>query len=291
MKIIEHIRLSTLDFNPKKLGDLVYAEGPILSHFIGSDGKHYFFYWVDNDEKKNRWLVFELTSIELYKFFTNKISLRTIVGNRDFVYLLDLDGKLNFKGVFLVDINNMPQDYLPADQSYFDEENYENYAHELKNEILHEFRFNKLLKKSLAVSFSKSSLLSPLIDSISLPSSILFSEKQILNSIVVIHLLDSALNFELTEDKKFEKIGYSIIINNSIVNCKSSKITIDDSRLKDFKTELFKFVMLQSQSLLFEKRGYLYYTYLLKKYYNSHSKTKEEMWIKELEQKIERELV
>ena len=290
MKKFEHIKLSTLDFSPKKMGDLVYTEGPILSHFVGNDGKHYFFYWVDNDEKNNRWLVFELKSIELYKFFTNSINLKTIVSNKDFAYLIDLDSKLNLHELFLVDINNLPQDYMPATKTYFDEENYEDYAHELKSEILHEFRFNKLLKKYLAVSFSKSKLLAPLIESISLPSSLMFGQKKISNTILVIHLLDSALNFELTKDEKFEKIGFSII-NNSIVNYKSTRLTLADSRLEDFKTELYQFLVLQSHDLLSRKRGYLYYTYLLKKYYKSHSRTKEELWIENLEQKIESELV
>ena len=46
----QHIELKTLDFKPKKIGDLLYSEGPILSHFIGDDGKQYLFTWVDNND-------------------------------------------------------------------------------------------------------------------------------------------------------------------------------------------------------------------------------------------------
>jgi hypothetical protein len=39
-----------------KVSDLLYYEGPLLSHFRDSNDNHFFFYWVDVNEVYNRWL-------------------------------------------------------------------------------------------------------------------------------------------------------------------------------------------------------------------------------------------
>ena len=34
----------------RKIADLIYFEGPFLSHYVSSKGDDYLFYWVDRDD-------------------------------------------------------------------------------------------------------------------------------------------------------------------------------------------------------------------------------------------------
>jgi len=290
VKNYTHIALKKLDFNPKKVGDLVYEEGPVLSHFIGDDGKQYFFTWVDSDEQSNRWMVFEVNNKELYLFFNNRISLKSIVQQKDFVYTIDLNESLESLQTQIVDIKNIPENYLPATNSNYDEDNFELYAQELKTEIDFEFRFNKLIKNSLTKSFSKSSLIPPLIDSLKIPSFFLFGHIQYLHTIYIMLLIDSALNFELTSEKKFEEIGYSII-NGYSVNQAPNKIMKRKFPIDDLHSDFYKFLSLYKRSNLLAGNKYLQLTELLKTYYIGLSKKKEVIWIDALEQKINKELI
>ncbi len=48
-----YIPLANLGFQPVKQGDLLYQEGPLLSHFTAKESihEHYLYSWVDDDEK------------------------------------------------------------------------------------------------------------------------------------------------------------------------------------------------------------------------------------------------
>lgn len=290
MKDYQHIKLTTLNFNPKKIGDLVYSEGPVLSHFIGDNGKQYFFTWVDNDEAYNRWLVFEVNNLELFLFFNNKQNLKSIVLDKDFVYFLDLNELLEPSNVQIVDRKSIPVEYLPSENSEYDKDNYEPYAEKLKAEIDHEFRFNHLIKNSLAESFSESTLILPLIESINIPSFLLFGHLQYLNTIFITLLIDSALNYELTREKKFEDIGFSII-NSYRINQMPSKFMLNKFSLDSIQSDFYNFLTLYINRAAFGDNKYLYLTLLLKNYYKGLSKEKEINWIDKLEQKIVKELV
>ena len=40
-----------------KVADLIYYDGPLLSHYVSNKGENYLFYWVDVDNEYNRWVV------------------------------------------------------------------------------------------------------------------------------------------------------------------------------------------------------------------------------------------
>ena len=42
-----------------KVADLIYYDGPLLSHYVSNKGENYLFYWVDVDNEYNRWVVSE----------------------------------------------------------------------------------------------------------------------------------------------------------------------------------------------------------------------------------------
>ena len=68
MKCIEGYNID-YDFSQfKKVADLIYFEGPLLSHYVSSKGDDYLFYWVDRDGCDNRWLVLRVSMANLQKY-------------------------------------------------------------------------------------------------------------------------------------------------------------------------------------------------------------------------------
>ena len=74
-------KIKSLEFKFIKKGDLIYQDGPILSHFVNNLNQDYFFYWVDCDDKFNKWMVFPVTKKELVDFFNKKLSVLAIISN------------------------------------------------------------------------------------------------------------------------------------------------------------------------------------------------------------------
>jgi hypothetical protein len=138
MKKIKGIQIKHLGFDPIKQGDFIYHEGPLLSHFVDKNNPsdNYFYRWVDYDDNTNRWLIFRLSDDDLAVFFKNQLNLKQLISKNSFTYLLDLDAQLNKVQILLVSLGDLPSVYLPQDNSYFDEEQYENHALSVKNNLL-----------------------------------------------------------------------------------------------------------------------------------------------------------
>lgn len=107
--------------NFKKIADLIYFEGPLLSHYVSSKGDDYLFYWVDRDDSDNRWLVLRVSLASLQKYMAGKVSLRQLISspNDGFLYQVDVDDAVCYHNVKLVQPADLPEDYLPAADSYY----------------------------------------------------------------------------------------------------------------------------------------------------------------------------
>ena len=113
-------KFSTNDL--RKVADLIYFDGPFLSHYVSKSGDNYLSYWVDCDENNQRWLVFRVGINSLQNYVNKKKSLYELIKGVDdgFVYAVDIseDGTQSVPLMtFLADI---PDDYLPTADSYFD---------------------------------------------------------------------------------------------------------------------------------------------------------------------------
>ena len=136
MKKISGVKINKLDFVPIKQGDLLYHEGPLLSVFKDALSDNYYLYkWSDCDEKAHRWLVFKVTIKGLKTFFDKQMSIRGLILEQPFSYFLDLDDQLEAINIALVATANMPKNYLPEQDSYFDAQDFENYALVLQKEL------------------------------------------------------------------------------------------------------------------------------------------------------------
>ena len=113
-------KFSTNDL--RKVVDLIYFDGPFLSHYVSKSGENYLSYWVDCDDNNQRWLVFRVGIHFLQNYVNKKKSLYELIKGVDdgFVYAVDIseDGTQSVPlMIFLADI---PDEYLPTVDSYFD---------------------------------------------------------------------------------------------------------------------------------------------------------------------------
>lgn len=105
----------------KKMADLVYFDGPFLSHYVSGKGDDYLFYWVDRDETDNRWLVLRVSLANLQKYIAKELTLRELIENPNdgFLYSVDVNNELHYHNVKLVQPSALPESYLPETDSYY----------------------------------------------------------------------------------------------------------------------------------------------------------------------------
>lgn len=104
------------------VSDLIYVEGPLLSDYVNERGDHYLFYWVDADNEYNRWLVFRIDITTIQDYLNKKIAFNKVIANANdgFVISVDVSDDLAYYNKKLVLVNDIPLDYLPEIDSYYD---------------------------------------------------------------------------------------------------------------------------------------------------------------------------
>jgi predicted flap endonuclease-1-like 5' DNA nuclease len=138
MDDIKGLIISKLGFKPLKLGDFLFHEGPLVSHFVDSSNlkEHYLYKWCDSDALCNRWMIAKCSEDLLTDFLNNKITLRGIINANAFVYIMDLDDNLDEHNILIANTQDLPEAYLPTENSFFNEKQYEKYALQLKEALV-----------------------------------------------------------------------------------------------------------------------------------------------------------
>lgn len=167
------IEVPRLEYELSKIGDLIYHEGPLLSHFINAYGEDYFFRWVDKNNKSNRWIVYKVSKEDLRKFFEKKLSHKDLVLNTPsgLVHFIDIDDEINFSRITVASVENIPPSYLPPDTAVYNPSHYEKYAKELAESLKpkkEEAAIDEYLKHSIAETFGKRSLVTAKVKKVSL---------------------------------------------------------------------------------------------------------------------------
>ena len=105
----------------KKVADLIYFEGPLLSHYVSSKGDDYLFYWVDRDDSDNRWLVLRVSLANLQKYIGHQITLRDLIENPNdgYLYTVDVNNDICYHDIKLIQPSALPEEYLPERESYY----------------------------------------------------------------------------------------------------------------------------------------------------------------------------
>ena len=121
MKTIEGYSIE-YDFSSfKRIADLIFFDGPLLSHYVSSKGDDYLFYWVDRDEDYNRWLVLRISLADIQKYIGGKLTLRELLvsPNDGYLYCVDIDNHLKYHNIKLVQPSSIPEDYRPEADSFY----------------------------------------------------------------------------------------------------------------------------------------------------------------------------
>lgn len=123
MENLRGINIDTLPLKDlTKVSDLVYFDGPLLSHYLSPGRDNYLYHWVDVDDNFNRWLIFRVSSDRLQAFVNKRISLYKIITEPDdhFVYKVDIDPNFENQNVMIVYPENIPDTYLPTKQLVYE---------------------------------------------------------------------------------------------------------------------------------------------------------------------------
>ncbi|MBK6566441.1 MAG: helix-turn-helix transcriptional regulator [Saprospiraceae bacterium] len=113
----------------KKLGDLIYHEGPFLSLFTDL-GNMFLCRWVDCNNHVNMWMFSSISSFELLLFYQNKLSLRQYYESCIQLAIVEIDDSLKVKKIRSLD--SLPNEYLPKKNSYYVDELYTEFSNSLK---------------------------------------------------------------------------------------------------------------------------------------------------------------
>lgn len=125
MKEITGTTINTLDLkNFRRVSDLIYYEGPLLSYFQDKEGESYLFSWVDCDDTYNRWLIIHTSFNNVVRYIKKELSLRSIIHetSEENLYLVDIDSEVNYHHLMNVRIGNLPDEYLPVSDKLYDYE-------------------------------------------------------------------------------------------------------------------------------------------------------------------------
>ena len=123
MNTIEGINAKLIFSDLVKISDLIFFDGPLLSHYVHKSGTNYLSYWVDCDDESERWLVFNSGLTYLQRYVNGDVSLLDLLKGIEngLIYVVDV----NTEGVIidnkLVQIYDLPESYFPEEDSFFDQ--------------------------------------------------------------------------------------------------------------------------------------------------------------------------
>ena len=107
-----------------KVRDLIYFDGPLLSHFQNRHGEDFLVYWVDCDQSLNRWMVIRLDEASILRLVNRVVPIDFVIPKlcRDeFVVFIDSTDNHTSRASTLVRIQDIPQEYLPSEGAYLPE--------------------------------------------------------------------------------------------------------------------------------------------------------------------------
>ena len=107
-----------IDFDFKslsKLSDLIYFDGPLLSHFMNSNRDNYLFYWVDADDDANRWLVVRVGMPAIQQYIRGEVTLFDLLHSslEATVVIADINTEIECVNAICTTMASLPEEYLP----------------------------------------------------------------------------------------------------------------------------------------------------------------------------------
>ncbi|MFA7273415.1 MAG: hypothetical protein WC044_06075 [Crocinitomicaceae bacterium] len=128
LKHIKGIKIHQMPIEIDLIGHLIYYEGPLMSVYCDQDRNAYILDWVEKDETKNRWLLYQIEKYMLADYIFGKATHFQLINNpvNDLIYVLDKDRQGNIENCIICTSRGLPYDYLPANYLKFEPEDAQN---------------------------------------------------------------------------------------------------------------------------------------------------------------------
>ena len=123
--------------------DIVYFDGPLISLYKKNDGPDALFFWVDSNQRHNRWAVAEISRRDLSAYLKEELSLLEVIKKNQHIYFFDTSQNGRRTKFQYVSLKNFPQSYLPEKDSFLYKDLCTEEAKNLLNENI--FTYNLLL--------------------------------------------------------------------------------------------------------------------------------------------------
>lgn len=102
--------------------DLIEQDGPLLSLYYNDRGDYYLLYWLDCDDRENRWMILRVDINSLYDYLNKDESLLQLIKNSpdNFVWITDINNQGKQTKTQALPIESVPSQYLPDEDSWFE---------------------------------------------------------------------------------------------------------------------------------------------------------------------------
>ncbi len=106
-----------------RIVDVVNFDGPLMTLFEHKENKHiYLLDWIDSNSEFNRWLLYKSNPIVLENFIKGSMSHYDLFMSEEVnCFVIDIDTHLNWNNCQIVQKKNLPINYLPKKDVFFEE--------------------------------------------------------------------------------------------------------------------------------------------------------------------------
>lgn len=122
MITINGVENNKFDFTKiTKISDLIYFDGPLLSHYVNDSGDNLLFYWVDANNDYNRWMIVRASDELIRKYIGKEVPLIQLITESPdgFVRLVDIDDNCEYHNTKIVQYDDLHSSYFPEEDSYY----------------------------------------------------------------------------------------------------------------------------------------------------------------------------
>lgn len=99
--------------------DLIYYDGPVLSHVKDPNGNEFLYLFINNDDYMARWLIIPVDNVVIGQYKSCISSLLDLCIHCEFLIYVDVVN-LSIVSSYKIATKNIPESELPTEDSYFD---------------------------------------------------------------------------------------------------------------------------------------------------------------------------
>lgn len=124
LEYIKGFSITEFPFHLEKVGDLIYFEGSLMGVYTNQEKAIFIYDWADSDSDVNRWMVYQVEPQVLKNYISKEISHFQLLSNtaKDIIFIVDKRHDGSVRDCYTCSSNNLPYDYLPQNDIYFEKD-------------------------------------------------------------------------------------------------------------------------------------------------------------------------